>query len=50
MSHKFNTLKTDLNQVFVEGNANGLQMARVFIMFAVPVMSIIIIGLHAVRY
>lgn len=50
MYHKFQTLKTDFNNVFVEGNANNIQMARVFIAFAVPLMCIVMIGLHAVRY
>ena len=50
MEHKLNTLKTDLQNVFVEGNANPLQMARVFILMAIPVITIFIIGARHIIY
>lgn len=50
MEHKLNTLKTDLHNVFVEGNANPLQMARVFIIMAIPVISVFIIGARHIIY
>jgi len=50
MEHKLNTIKTDLYNVFVKGDANNNQMARVFIVLAVPVMLICMIALHSVRY
>lgn len=46
MSQKFNVFKADLHDVFVEGNANNLQMARVFILLAIPVMTIFMTALH----
>jgi hypothetical protein len=49
MEHKLNTLKSDLYNVFVKGDANNLQMARVFVVLAVPVMVIFMIGIHIVR-
>lgn len=49
MFHKLNTLRSDLYNVFVEGNANSLQMARVFAVIALPVLTIFMIGLHAVK-
>ena len=50
MEHKLNTLKTDLQNVFVEGNANPLQMARVFILMAIPVVTVFIIGARHIIY
>ncbi len=44
MEHKLNTFKSDLYNVFVEGNANSIQMARVFIIMAIPVITIFMIG------
>jgi hypothetical protein len=49
MEHKLNTLKTDLYNVFVKGDANNIQMARVFVVLAIPVMAICMIGLHLVK-
>jgi hypothetical protein len=49
MEHKLNTLKSDLQNVFVKGDANNIQMARVFIVLAVPVMTIFMIGMHLVK-
>jgi hypothetical protein len=50
MEHKLNTLKTDLQNVFVEGNANSLQMARVFIILAIPLITIFIVGARHIIY
>ncbi|HVW98778.1 MAG TPA: hypothetical protein VHA56_22615 [Mucilaginibacter sp.] len=50
MAQKLNTLKTDLHNVFVEGNANSLQMARVFLLMAIPVMTLFIIGARHIIY
>jgi hypothetical protein len=50
MEHKLNTIKADMYNVFVEGNANSLQMARVFILLAIPVMIVCMLGLHTVKY
>ena len=47
MTHKLNTLKADLQNVFVEGNANSIQMARVFIAMAIPVLTV---ALFAARH
>jgi hypothetical protein len=44
MEHKLNTLKNDLHNVFVEGKANPIEMARVFIMFAIPLITICLIS------
>jgi hypothetical protein len=46
MEHKLNTIKADLYNVFVEGNANNIQMARVFLMLALPVLALTMLGLH----
>jgi hypothetical protein len=50
MEHKLNTLKTDLQNVFVEGNANPIQMARVFIIMAIPLITIFIVGARHIIY
>ncbi|SHN10773.1 hypothetical protein [Mucilaginibacter sp. OK098] len=50
MEHKLNTLKTDLQNVFVEGNANPIQMARVFIILAIPLITIFIVGARHIIY
>jgi len=50
MVHKFNTLKTDLHNVFVEGNANAIQMARVFVIMAIPVITVFLIGARHIIY
>jgi hypothetical protein len=39
MTQKINTIKSDMYNVFVEGNANNIQMARVFLIIALPVIS-----------
>jgi hypothetical protein len=49
MEHKLNTFKSDLYNVFVQGNANGMQMGRVFVMLAVPVMAIIMVAFHSIK-
>ncbi len=50
MEHKLNTFKTDLHNVFVEGNANSIQMARVFIVMAIPVLTICMIAVRHIVY
>jgi hypothetical protein len=50
MEHKLNTLKTDLQNVFVKGNANPIQMARVFIIMAIPLITIFIVGARHIIY
>ena len=40
MENKLNIIKADLYNVFVEGNADNRQQSRVFVMIALPVMSI----------
>jgi hypothetical protein len=49
MEPKLHTFKNDLYNVFVKGDASSIQMARVFIVLAVPVMAIFMIGAHIVR-
>jgi hypothetical protein len=49
MEHKLNTLKSDLYNVFVKGDANNIQMARVFVVLAVPVMLIFMISMHTIK-
>ncbi|HEY8780580.1 MAG TPA: hypothetical protein VIM16_03105 [Mucilaginibacter sp.] len=49
MEHKLNAFKADFYNVFVKGDANNNQMARVFIILAVPVMIICLIALHALK-
>ena len=49
MEHKLNTLKNDLYNVFVKGDANDLQMARVFVVLAIPVLVLFMVGLHIVK-
>jgi hypothetical protein len=50
MEHKLNTLKSDLHNVFVEGKANPIEMARVFIMFAIPLITVCLIGARHIIY
>ncbi len=50
MAHKLNVFKADFNNVFIKGNASSLQMARVFLILAVPIMVTCLIGLHSVKY
>jgi hypothetical protein len=50
MEHKLNTLKNDLHNVFVDGNANSIQMARVFMIMAVPVITICMIAMRHIVY
>ena len=40
MTQKLNTIKSDMYNVFVEGNANNIQMARVFLVIALPLASV----------
>ncbi len=46
MEHKLNTIKADLYNVFVEGNATSYQIARVFVLISFPVFGILTWGLH----
>lgn len=48
MERRLNTFKADLYNVFVNGNANSNQMARVFLVLAIPLMVICMISLHSV--
>ncbi len=50
MEHKLNTLKNDLQNVFVNGNANSIQMARVFMLLAVPLLTICMIAVRHIVY
>ncbi|MCR8561687.1 hypothetical protein KXD93_28790 [Mucilaginibacter sp. BJC16-A38] len=50
MEHKLNTLKNDLHNVFVDGNANSLQMARVFMLLAVPLLTICMMAVRHIVY
>ena len=49
MEHKLHTFKNDLYNVFVKGDASNIQMARVFIVIAVPLMTLFMIGAHIVK-
>jgi len=49
MEHKLNTIKSDMYNVFVKGDANSIQMARVFIVLAIPVMIVFMTGAHLVK-
>jgi hypothetical protein len=40
MDHKLKTIKSDFYKVFVDGNASNNQIARVFLIIALPVMVI----------
>ena len=40
MKNKIKTLQADLFNVFVEGNADKQQMARVFLLLFVPLVSL----------
>jgi hypothetical protein len=46
MEHRLNTIKADLYNVFVEGNANNIQIARVFILVAFPVLSTFLLSVR----
>lgn len=39
MKAKLQTLKADLYNVFVMGNANNFQMAKVYVLITAPVLS-----------
>jgi len=49
VEHKLNTFKADFNNVFVKGDANNIQIVRVFIVLAVPVMVAFMIALHLIK-
>lgn len=46
MEHRLNTIKTDLYNVFIAGNANNIQIGRVFILVAIPVITTFLAVLH----
>jgi hypothetical protein len=50
MKANFKTLRNDLYNVFVEGNAKSEQIARVFIVLAVPVVSALMMLGHIPLY
>lgn len=50
MEHKLNNFKADLYNVFVEGNASSMQMARVFVLLALPVCVVFMLGYHSIKY
>ncbi|MDB5158364.1 MAG: hypothetical protein JWR50_3071 [Mucilaginibacter sp.] len=41
MKTKINNLKKDLYNVFVMGNANNQQMGRVYLLLAIPALTIL---------
>jgi hypothetical protein len=49
MEHKLNTLKADLYNVFVKGDANNLQITRVFVMLVIPAVIAFMIGIHIIK-
>jgi len=50
MRANLKTLKNDLYNVFVEGNAQSEQVARVFLVLAVPVTSVLMVLGHMPVY
>jgi hypothetical protein len=50
MEQKLNTVKADFYNVFVTGSANSMQMARVFMVIAIPVMTICMIASRHIIY
>ena len=46
MEHRLNTIKADLYDVFVVGTASGLQIARVFLLIALPIIAVCMWGLR----
>jgi len=50
MEHKLQNFKADLYNVFVEGNASSMQMARVFVLLAAPVCIMFMLGYHSIKY
>ncbi|GGH02867.1 hypothetical protein [Mucilaginibacter phyllosphaerae] len=41
MKNAIKTILTDLNHVFVKGESNKVEQARVFLLLIIPVMSVI---------
>jgi hypothetical protein len=41
MKTKIQTIKADLYNVFVMGNANNLQMARVYFLLTIPALTVL---------
>lgn len=46
MEYRLNTIKADLYNVFVEGNASSYQIAKVFVLIGFPIIGIFMWGLH----
>lgn len=46
MKTTLNNIKTDLYHVFVEGNAKSQELARVFVLLAIPFMSVVFLFGH----
>jgi len=42
MKTKIQTIKADLYNVFVMGNANNLQMARVYVLLTIPALTVLL--------
>lgn len=42
MKAKINNIKVDLYNVFVMGNANNRQMARVYVLLTAPVLTVML--------
>ncbi len=42
MKTKIQTIKADLYNVFVLGNANNLQMARVYFLLTIPALTVLL--------
>lgn len=43
MKKAINTILTDINNVFIKGDSNKVEQARMFLLLAVPVMSLLYI-------
>lgn len=46
MEHRLNNIKSDFYKVFVEGNANGNQITRVFLIITLPLVVICLFTLR----
>jgi hypothetical protein len=50
MKAKLNIIKKDLYNVFVVGNANDRQLARVYVLLAVPLFTLFFVFGHLPKY
>ncbi|HMG11349.1 MAG TPA: hypothetical protein VK609_22700 [Mucilaginibacter sp.] len=50
MKAKLNIIKKDLYNVFVVGNANDRQLARVYVLLAIPVFTLFLVLGHFPKY